>query len=285
MDYEKYYYNWIQKISLTISEFLVTCNDKNYGNIIMFIVRNPPEICEHRLEYECLTEENVPPNHIIHRIVLPFTQHDIVLTNSLHYLNDRSTDKLISIIHKFITKYKKIISNNNRNYNYEDIKRIMDSLYIHITCSNFEESIVKYGLLHNSGYKIGDAEEEEQEREEEEEYMPEIEIFFGDEDVNFNGGKKLIKYKSQKCKCKTRKNNNRTKGWKQQKPGYHQRTVMLKKCGKKCFLGSKKRFPICKKNTCKISRQGVQSAYIRAKQFKHSAIARKAKSLLRKMKK
>lgn len=84
---------------------------------------------------------------------------------------------------------------------------------------------------------------------------------------------------------KTRKNNNRTKGWKQQKPEYHQRTIMLKKCGKKCFLGSKKRFPICKKNTCKISRQGVQSAYIRAKQFKHSAIARKAKTLLRKMKK
>ena len=80
---------------------------------------------------------------------------------------------------------------------------------------------------------------------------------------------------------KTRKNNNRTRGWCKQKPGYRERTIMLKKCGKKCFLGSKKSFPICKKNTCKISRQGIQSAYIRAKQFGHSAIAKKAKNLLK----
>jgi hypothetical protein len=83
--------------------------------------------------------------------------------------------------------------------------------------------------------------------------------------------------------AKTRKN--RTRGWSKQQPGYKQRTLMLKKCGKKCFLGSKKRFPICKKNTCKVSPQGVQSAYIRAKQFKHSAIAKKSKTLLRKLKK
>lgn len=82
---------------------------------------------------------------------------------------------------------------------------------------------------------------------------------------------------------KTRKN--KTRGWRKEQPNYHQRTVMLKKCGKKCFLGSKKRFPICKKNTCKISRKGLQSAYIRAKQFKHTAIAKKAKSIMRKYKK
>lgn len=76
---------------------------------------------------------------------------------------------------------------------------------------------------------------------------------------------------------------NRTKGWAKQSPNYHQRTTMLKKCGKKCFLGSKKRFPICKKNTCKISRKGVQSAYIRAKQYKYSTIAKQAKKLLNKI--
>jgi len=37
------------------------------------------------------------------------------------------------------------------------------------------------------------------------------------------------------------------KGWKNEKPGFHQRTVMLQKCGKKCFLGKGKSFPICKK--------------------------------------
>ncbi len=38
---------------------------------------------------------------------------------------------------------------------------------------------------------------------------------------------------------KTRKNRKGqpTKGWSNLKPSRHQRTVMLKKCGKRCFLG------------------------------------------------
>jgi len=85
----------------------------------------------------------------------------------------------------------------------------------------------------------------------------------------------------------TRKNKKRnvTRGWKNEKPGYHQRTVMLKKCGKKCFLGPNKSFPICKKNTCKVSSKGVYSAYIRARQYrskgaKYTNISRKAKNML-----
>jgi hypothetical protein len=76
-----------------------------------------------------------------------------------------------------------------------------------------------------------------------------------------------------------------TRGWKKQAPNYHQRTVMLKRCGRKCFLGSKKSYPICKKNTCKISSKGVYSAYIRAKQHHKKNISRKAKKILLKMKK
>jgi hypothetical protein len=90
---------------------------------------------------------------------------------------------------------------------------------------------------------------------------------------------------------KTRKNMGRgsaTRGWKKEKPGYHQKTVMLKKCGRKCFLGPKKSFPICKKNTCKISSKGVYSAYIRARQYrtkgkKYRNISKKAKKMLIKM--
>jgi hypothetical protein len=79
-----------------------------------------------------------------------------------------------------------------------------------------------------------------------------------------------------------------TRGWKKEKPGYHQKTIMLKKCGKKCFLGSKKSFPICKKNTCKISSKGVYAAYIRARQYrsagkKYQTIANKAEKMLVKM--
>ena len=88
---------------------------------------------------------------------------------------------------------------------------------------------------------------------------------------------------------KTRKNRGSVvKGWKNEKPGYHQRSVMLKKCARKCFLGTKKSFPICKKNTCKVSPKGVYSAYIRARQYsskgqKYRTVSNKAKQMLVKM--
>ena len=56
-------------------------------------------------------------------------------------------------------------------------------------------------------------------------------------------------------------------GWKNEKPSFIQRTNMLQQCGKKCFLGPHKSFPICKKNTCKISEKGLWAAYIRSKQW------------------
>jgi len=74
-----------------------------------------------------------------------------------------------------------------------------------------------------------------------------------------------------------------TKGWKNEKPGYHQKTVMLKRCGKKCFLGTNKKYPICKKNTCKISSKGVYSAYIRSRQYHKQNISKKAKKMLIRM--
>jgi len=79
--------------------------------------------------------------------------------------------------------------------------------------------------------------------------------------------------------------------WKKNKPSFHQRTVMMKKCGKKCFLGTKKSFPICKKNTCKINKKGVYAAFIRAREYlsitgkrKYRNISIKAKKLLKKLK-
>jgi hypothetical protein len=83
------------------------------------------------------------------------------------------------------------------------------------------------------------------------------------------------------------------KGWAIQQPSFKQRTIMMHKCGKKCFLGPNKSFPICTKNTCKANRKGVYAAYIRAREYntisnkgrgrgtrKYSNIAAKAKRLL-----
>lgn len=71
-------------------------------------------------------------------------------------------------------------------------------------------------------------------------------------------------------------------GWKNEKPSFKQKTEMMK-CGRKCFLGTKKSFPICKKNTCKISKRGVYAAYVRSRQYHRKNISRKAKQLLKKM--
>jgi hypothetical protein len=84
----------------------------------------------------------------------------------------------------------------------------------------------------------------------------------------------------KKIKIKTLKIKRPPKGWTRVSPGTHDRTVMLKKCGKKCFLGTHKSFPICRKNTCKRDRKGVYAAYIRAKQTHHNKIAKTAKKIL-----
>jgi hypothetical protein len=70
------------------------------------------------------------------------------------------------------------------------------------------------------------------------------------------------------------------KGWKNEKPGYREKTEMMKKCGKKCFLGPNKTFPICKKNTCRRSKKGVWSAYIRSRQYHKKSISNRALKLL-----
>ena len=77
------------------------------------------------------------------------------------------------------------------------------------------------------------------------------------------------------------------KGWSKEAPGTHQRTVMLKKCGKKCFLGPNKTFPICTKNTCTKNKKGIHAAYIRAREYttirgtkKYKNIASKAYKML-----
>ena len=72
----------------------------------------------------------------------------------------------------------------------------------------------------------------------------------------------------------------RKRGWSKQQPGAHQRTLMLKRCGKKCFLGPNKSFPICSKNTCKVNKKGVLSAYKRARQWKHKQISARAFNML-----
>ena len=88
-------------------------------------------------------------------------------------------------------------------------------------------------------------------------------------------------------------------GWAKISPKGRARTVMKRKCGKKCFLGPKKSFPICAKGTCKVNKKGLYAAYVRARQWgkkrysykgrsrptmrqsTYKSVARKAKSMLK----
>lgn len=80
------------------------------------------------------------------------------------------------------------------------------------------------------------------------------------------------------------------RGWSKQQPGTHERTLMLKRCGKKCFLGPNKTFPICAKKTCKVNRKGLYAALIRAEEWstlkkgkgsrKYKRIASRARRML-----
>ena len=103
----------------------------------------------------------------------------------------------------------------------------------------------------------------------------------------FSGGRTRQRKQKPETKTGTRGRGTFLKNWSKQQPGYHDRTVMLQRCGKKCFLGPRKTFPICRRNTCKISKKGLYAAYIRAREYitikkrpKYRRISQKARHLL-----
>ena len=73
-----------------------------------------------------------------------------------------------------------------------------------------------------------------------------------------------------------------SKGWKSLSPSLRsERKKLLEKCGKKCFLmPGKLKFPICsKKMDCKVNCGGIDSASVRAGEYKYKNVLKKAKSL------
>lgn len=67
-------------------------------------------------------------------------------------------------------------------------------------------------------------------------------------------------------------------GWSKKAPKGRQRTRMLRDCGRKCFLGPKKSFPICNKGTCDVNPKGIYVSYVRARQWGNKPSSYKGKS-------
>lgn len=106
--------------------------------------------------------------------------------------------------------------------------------------------------------------------------------------------------------------NNGTRKWSRDAPkSIGERSAVLSKCGRRCFLGPGKTFPICARlgsgagagagaGTCKVDRRGVAAAYSRAREWaaitarkkgkgasrahrRYTAVARRAKAILSKL--
>ena len=93
-----------------------------------------------------------------------------------------------------------------------------------------------------------------------------------------------------------------SRGWSRVAPKtVGERSALLSKCGRRCFLGSRKTFPICPRlgasgsRSCKVDRRGVAAAYSRAREWasitarkkrtsaahrRYTAVARKARAIL-----
>jgi len=98
----------------------------------------------------------------------------------------------------------------------------------------------------------------------------------------------------------------KTRGWSRVAPKtVGERSALLAKCGRRCFLGSRKTFPVCARlgagagagagsRDCKIDRRGVAAAYSRAREWasitarkkrasahrRYTAVARRARAIL-----
>jgi hypothetical protein len=105
----------------------------------------------------------------------------------------------------------------------------------------------------------------------------------------FSGGeRKTVKRQTIKRKSRIKGQGEFLRGWKKAQPSYRDRTIMMKRCGRKCFLGPGKSFPICRRNTCKKDRRGIYAAFIRAREYetikgspKYKRISAKARRLLK----
>ena len=101
----------------------------------------------------------------------------------------------------------------------------------------------------------------------------------------------------------SRKSSRASRGWSRVAPKtVGERSALMSKCGRRCFLGTRKTFPICAAGSCEIERRGVQAAYSRAREWasitarkkgkdasrahrRYTAVARRAKAILSRMKK
>ena len=78
-----------------------------------------------------------------------------------------------------------------------------------------------------------------------------------------------------------------TRKWSRMAPkSIGDRRAVLAKCGRRCFLGPGKSFPICARlgsgsgsGTCKVDRRGVAAAYSRAREWAAITARKKGSSM------
>ena len=113
---------------------------------------------------------------------------------------------------------------------------------------------------------------------------------------------------AEQSSSSSRSRSRSSRGWSRVAPrSVGERSAVLSKCGRRCFLGPGKTFPICTRlgsgsgsGACKIDRRGVAAAYSRAREWaaitarkkrsasgarayrRYTAVARRARAILSK---
>ena len=106
---------------------------------------------------------------------------------------------------------------------------------------------------------------------------------------------------SRSSRRSSRSSRRSSRGWSRVAPKtVGERSALMSKCGRRCFLGSGKTFPVCARlgtgagagaGSCKIDRRGVAAAYSRAREWasitarkkahrRYTAVARRARAIL-----
>ena len=113
---------------------------------------------------------------------------------------------------------------------------------------------------------------------------------------------------AEQSSSSSRSRSRSSRGWSRVAPkSVGERSAVLSKCGRRCFLGPGKTFPICTRlgsgsgsgsGACKIDRRGVAAAYSRAREWaaitarkkrsasgarayrRYTAVARRARAIL-----
>ena len=123
---------WRDAVNFAAGDVALKCHQRGFGNAqgILFIPMNNEDITHHKIEFEFISLQTVGTRH---QLIIPIN------------LNEDNNNSFFEYIQRFI------LSNPNDYM----------SVYLHMTCVAFQESINKYGFIEPPPHRLLNYEDEE----------------------------------------------------------------------------------------------------------------------------